>query len=1046
LTSIVRWSLSFPHLVVALATALLVLGATQLRNAPVDVLPEFNPPAVEIQTEALGLSASEVEQFITVPMESLLLAGVAWVDTIRSESVPGLSSIVLEFEPGTDLMRARQMVQERLTQAHSLPRVSKPPQMIQPLSSTSRVLMVGLSSADVSLIDMSVLARWTIRPRLMGVAGVANVAIWGQRERQLQVLVDPQRLNEAGITLDQVISTAGNALWVSPLSFLEASTPGSGGFIDTPNQRLGIRHVLPISAPEDLEQVPVEGTSVRLGQVTDVVEQHQPLIGDAVTDRGPALLLVVEKLPGANTLQVTRDLEAALEAMRPGLEGIEVDSTVYRPAGFVETAVDNVLLVGLLALLLVGLTAFLFLYSWRGAVISLLAVLVSLATAALVIAVTGSTINALVVCGLVGALAIIVVDALEQVERVIKLRAAPGAGDSELAAATVLQATLESRVPLLFAMLIVLLATVPLLVIEGALGDVARPLAISFAVAVVTSMLVALTLTPALAVLFLRGRASARRDANLVQAIRRRYQSGVAPLVRRPAPVVVGAVLVALVGVVALSQLSLALVPAFRERDLLISVEGAPGTSQPAMSRVTSQIGRELRTIPGVRNVGAHIGRAIMSDQVVGISSGQLWVSLDDSADHDATVRAVEAVVGGYPGLRAEVHTYLNDRAAAAEPDPIQPVHVRIFGPDLPILQATAQDVVDAISGIEGLVEPRIESQTEETTLEVEVDLAAAQGHGVKPGDVRRAAAALLSGIEVGSLFEDQKVFEVVVWGVPQVRHSLSSVRELRIDTPGGQQIRLDEVADVRFAPTPTSIAREGISRRIEVIAGVAGRDVGAVLDDVRERLAQVEFPLEYHPELVVLPEEDAGRVQRVAGFTIAAVIGMLLLLQAAFGGWRLAAVSLLLVPVALAGGVVAALIDGGTISLGSIAGFLGVLGLAVRGAIGLVDELRRVESGGMPLDAQDVSRAAGARLRPALMTATATALALLPIVVLGDRPGLELPRAAAIVTLGGIVTTLLVNLFVLPALYLHARPEPEAAPAEIAASPPSQPGIAGAR
>ncbi len=243
---IVRWSLSFRFLVIVIAAVLMVFGITQIRNMPVDVLPEFAPPYVEIQTEALGLSAEEVEQLITVPLEQDLLNGVAWLDVIRSESLPGLSSIVLVFEPGTDLMRARQMVAERMTQAFALPHVSKPPTMLQPLSSTSRVMMIGLSSKDLSLIQMGVLARWTIAPRLMGVPGVANVAIWGQRDRQLQVQVDPKRLQDNKVSLQQVLETTGNALWVSSLSFVEASTPGTGGFIDTPNQRLGIRHILPI--------------------------------------------------------------------------------------------------------------------------------------------------------------------------------------------------------------------------------------------------------------------------------------------------------------------------------------------------------------------------------------------------------------------------------------------------------------------------------------------------------------------------------------------------------------------------------------------------------------------------------------------------------------------------------------------------------------------------------------------------------------------------------------------------------------------------------
>src|SRR5512134_1310375 len=283
--SIVGSSMRFQYLVITIAIALMAFGLTQLRGMPVDVLPEFSPPYVEIQTEALGLSAEEVEQMITVPMEQDLLAGVAWTDVIRSESVPGLSSVVVLFEPGTDIFRARQMVAERLSQAAvGLPHVSKPPTMIQPLSSQSRFMIVGLSSEQLSLIEMSVLARWTIAPQLMGVPGVAHVAIWGNRDRQLQVLVDPEKLQEVGVTLNQVVETTGNSLWVSPLSFLEASTPGTGGFIDTPNQRLNVWHVLPISSAEELAEIPVQGTSLFLGDVAQVVEDHPLLIGDAIVN------------------------------------------------------------------------------------------------------------------------------------------------------------------------------------------------------------------------------------------------------------------------------------------------------------------------------------------------------------------------------------------------------------------------------------------------------------------------------------------------------------------------------------------------------------------------------------------------------------------------------------------------------------------------------------------------------------------------------------------------------------------------------------------
>src|SRR5919197_1693443 len=387
-----RWiigtSLRFRLVVVGLAAAVIALGVTQLPKAPVDVLPEFTPPYVEIQTEALGLSANEVEQLITVPLEADLLNGVEGVDVIRSESVPGLSSIVMVFESGTDVYRARQLVEERLTQvgAAAFPNVSKPPTLLQPLSSSSRVLMIGLSSKDLSPIEQSVIARWTMRPRLMGVPGVANVAIWGMRDQQLQVQVDPERLQHRHVTLAQVVKTAGNAQVASPLSFLEASTPGTGGFIETPQQRLQVRNVFDnIASARKLGEVPVEGTGgrLRLTDVARVVEDHQPLIGNAVVGDSEGLVLVVEKFPGANTLEVTEGVEDALEKLRPGLSGMRADTSVFRPATYIEDALGNLRL-------------------------------------ALVIDLLGQTFNAISFAGLAVALALVVDDAVAGAEHIAR--------------------------------------------------------------------------------------------------------------------------------------------------------------------------------------------------------------------------------------------------------------------------------------------------------------------------------------------------------------------------------------------------------------------------------------------------------------------------------------------------------------------------------------------------------------------------------------------------------------------------------------------------
>ena len=1054
---IIRWSLAFRLLVISVAAALLLAGFTQLRGMPVDALPEFAPPYVEIQTEALGLSAPEVEQLITVPLEGDLLNGVAGIDVIRSESVMGLSSIVLVVEPGTDLADARQLVQERLTQAHALPAVSQPPAMLQPLSSTSRAMVIGLSSKHLSLVDLGLLARWTIRPRLLGVPGVASVAIWGQREHQLQVQVDPRRLRERDVSLAQVIKTAGNSQLVSPLSFLEASTPGSGGFIDTPNQRLQVRHVLPIAKPAGLAGVPVDGMNgnrSRLGDLTRVVEHHQPLIGDAVVDGGPGLLLVVEKFPGANTLAVTREIEEAVDALRPGLSGVTVDSSILRPANFVEAAMENVGLALLIGSVLLALVLAAFFFEWRTTLIALVSLPLSLAAAALALDLAGETMNALVLAGLLTAIGVVVDDAVIGVENVWRrLRQRPREGGEETVAAVVGAASLEMRRPVTYATLIVLLAALPVFFVGGRPGEFFEPVAASLSLAVLASMAVALTVTPALSLILLRDAPLDRRDAPLLRWLRRGYVDLLARVAGRPRPAFLAAGAVAVAALAALPQLGLSLLPSFEQRELLVHFDGAPGTSRPEMVRIAGRAGRELRSLPGVRNVGTHVGRAVMSDEVAGINSGQLWVSVDPAADYDRTVAAIEEVVHGYPGLETDVLTYSGQRirevgalehgketAESGTPvglDPLtgadEPVVVRVYGKELAPLRQKADEVRRAIAGVEGLVDPRVEPQPEEPTLEVEPDLAAVRRHGIKPGDVRRAAATLVQGLVVGSLFEEQKVFDVVVMGVSGVRHSVTSVRDLLVDTPSGERVRLGDVAKVRVAAAPTVIRREAASRRIDVEADVRGRDLDGVLADVERRVAGVEFPLEYHAEVVGESTEREAGAGRVLAFAVAAAIAIFLLLQAAFGSWRLATLLFLTLPLGLVGGVLAALASGGTVSLGSLVGFLAVFALAARNGILLVDRYRRLElDEGAPFGPGLVVRGAEERFAPILMTAVATALAVLPFLLLGDVAGHEIAHPMAVVVLGGLVTSTLVTLFVLPALcqrFMSNREPVEAAP-----------------
>jgi CzcA family heavy metal efflux pump len=1036
--SIVGSSLRSRGLVVVLAAALLLFGFTQLRKVPVDVLPEFAPPTVEIQTEALGLSAAEVEELITVPLEQDLLNGVAWLESIRSESIPGLSRVEMIFEPGTDLLRARQVVQERLTQAHALPQVSKPPAMQQPLSSTSRVMMVGLSSKELTPIQVSVLARWTIRPRLLGVPGVANVSIWGQRERQLQVQADPERLRERGVTLNQLIETTGNALWVSPLTFLEASTPGTGGFIDTPNQRLGIRHVLPIVNADDLAQVTVDGAkplangkALKLGDVANVVEDHQPLIGDAVFGEGPGLLLVIEKFPGANTREVTKGVEDALAAMGPGLGGVEMDSTLFRPASFVETALDNLGTAALIGALLLLLVFGVFLFQWRSALISVLSVLLSLTAAVAVLYLRGATINAIVLAGLVMALGAIVDDAVVDVENIARrLRQHRQDGGDTPATKVIFDAAVEVRRPTAYATVIMAVVVLPAFFLEGLTGAFFPPLVLSYLLAIAASMLVALFVTPALSLVLLPGEPLARREPPLARALQRGYERALAPIVHTPGrALVAGAagLVVVLAGLAMVPLLKQDLAPSFKDTDLLIRLNGTPGTSHPEMTRITAQASNELKQLQGVRDVGAHVGRAVTSDQVVSVDSSELWVSIDPSADYDRTVAAVQEAVRGYPGLDGEVLTYPKQRINEVLGGTDDGLVVRVYGQDLDVLRSKAEEVRQAVTGVAGTASAQVQRLVEEPTLEIEVDLTKAQEVGIKPGDVRRAAATMLSGIQVGNLFEEQKVFDVVVWGAPNVRSSLTSIRELMVDVPGGGQVQLDQVADVSVKPALSVIRHDNVSRSLDVTAAVSGRSLGAVAGDVEAALRNVQFPLEYHAEVLADGIDRQAAQRRAAIVAGIAAIVVLLLLQVAFGSWRLAAATFLTLPAALVGGLLAVLLTGGDLSLGALVGFVLVLGIATRNGVMLVSHYQHLEEDeGQAAGPGLVMRGARERLWPILTTAVATALVLVPVLVGGNVPGQEIVQPMAVAVLGGLVTATLLNLFVTPALYLRFGPSAE--------------------
>ena len=937
MTWLVQTALRLRVAIVAAAVVLMVAGIRSVRQAPLDVFPEFAPPRVEIQTEGPGLSSEEVETLITVPIENAL-NGILGVNTIRSTSVLGLSSVVLYFETGTDLLQARQLVQERVaTLTGQLPVVSRTPVILAPLSATSRVLKVGLSSEKLSQVELSTLARWTIRPRLMAIRGVANVAIWGQRDRQIQVLVDPERLRDHQVTLDQVVRATRGAV-----------TPAAGGFIDTPNQRLAVTHIPTVYVAEDLRRVPVtyrNGAPLELGKVADVVEGFPTPIGDAVINDGPGILLIVEKQPTGNTLDVTRDVEQALKALRPALADVDVDSTIFRPATFIEMSIDNLQQALFFGCLLVAAILAVFLLEWRTALISLTAIPLSLITAAVVIHLWGETINTMVLAGLAIALGEVVDDAIIDVENIARrLRLNREAGSPESPFQVVLKASLEVRSAVVIASLIVVLVFVPVFLLEGLAGSFFRPLAASYILAVLASLLIALTLTPALCLILLRGRAVQRSDPGLLQALKRGYRSFLLKLLDRPRRSVAALAVIFVVTALAVPFLGEEFLPDFQEYDFLMHWVEKPGTSIDAMFRITVQASKELRAIPGVRNFGAHIGRAEVADEVVGPNFTELWISLDPSVAYQQTVAKIQEVIDGYPGLYRDVLTYLRERIKEVLTGESAAIVVRLYGPELEILRPKAQEVAQAMGRVPGVADLQVEQQTLIPHVEVRVLEDAARRFGLSSGELRTAAATMIQGAKVGEIYDEQKIFDVTVWGVPEVRHDLGALRDLRLDTPSGANIPLRDVTDIRIAPTPNSITHENGSRKIDITCNVRDRDLGSVAREIEEAVLGVEFDHGYHPEILgeyAARSQARNRLLLLAGLCL---FGIVVILYSDFQSSRLALLLVLSLPFALVGAVWSAYLSGGVLSLGSLVGFVTVIGIAARNGIMLVSHYQHLQ------------------------------------------------------------------------------------------------------
>lgn len=1015
---LVATSLRLRMVVIVMMALLLIIGTRIIQNASYDVFPEFAPPYVEIQVEAPGLSTAEVESLIAVPIENAL-NGTPYSARLRSKSVLGLASIVVDFKKGTSVIEARQLVQERLTRvASQLPAVARPPVMLTPLSSTSRILKIGVSSKKLSQMEMTTKVRWTLRPRLMAIPGVANVAIWGQRDRQLQVRVDPERLYANNLQLNTVITTVQNA-----------TRQFGGGFVDMPNQRMAISHLPFLYQAEDLAKVTVptkNGLSVRLSDIAEVSEGFRAPIGDAIINDGPGLLLIVEKQPQANTLEVTRQVEKVLAEMKPGFKDMEFDSTIFRPATFIEMSLHNLNIALLIGCALVMIVLFFFLNDWRTALISVLAIPLSLLIAMIVLHYRGGTIDTMVLAGLLIALGEVVDDAIIDVENIVRrLKENRLLAKPRPAIQVVYRASMEVRSAVVYGSLIVALVLLPVFFLPGLSGSFFQPLALSYMLAILASLFVALTLTPALSLILLKKKYARKedikphREPKPVRWLKPRYKSFLHKIVAKPKRTfwVLGITMVTAISLTPL--LGEEFLPHFKEYDFLMHWVEKPGTSLDAMQRITISASKELRSIVGVRNFGAHIGRAEVADEVVGPNFTENWISVRPDVDYEVTVNKIREVVDGYPGLYRDVLTYLRERVKEVLTGTSASIVVRIYGSDLTVLQTKAKEVSDKLTGIEGVTDLKVQQQTLVPQLAVKFLPDKAAQFGLSAADVRNTINVLVNGFKAGEIYQEQKIFDVVVWGTPAQRSNIENIRDLLIDIPAGGRVPLKDVADIQVQPTPNEITRESSSRRIDVTCNTKGRDLGSVARDIEASLKGIPFDAGYHPEVLGEYKERQESQTRLYSLMLLSLLGIYLILYIDFKSYRTASLILLTLPFSLSGCVFAAWIGGGILSLGSLVGFVTVLGVAARNAIMLISHYRHLEKyEGETFKLHMIIRGAEERMTPILMTALAAALALLPIVIGGNKPGHEIEFPMAVVILGGLTTSTILNLFVLPLIY----------------------------
>ena len=1029
----VRFSVRNAGLVLAIAAAVLIFGVVRMFGASLDVFPEFSPTQVVIQTESPGLGTDLVETRVTNPIEQAI-GGVAGLKSIRSQSIPGLSVVTVIFADGSDIYRNRQLVAERLGQtASQLPPGITP--TITPLtSSASTVLGVGVTSATRSALELRSLVDWTIRPHLLAVPGVADINVFGGKVRQWQILVDPLRLAQAGLSLPELAAAARQVTGVR-----------GAGFIESSNQRINLAIESQAGSAEELAKAVIGqrgSLPLLLGEVAQVVEGPAPSISGAQINGQAGVFLFIQGQLGANTRDTTFALERALAEIRPLLEreGVALQPDLFRPASFIETAVGNVRQdVALGAALVIGVL-FLFLYNARTAFVSAVAIPLSLITAVLVLQAAGMSLNIMVLGGLAIALGEVVDDAIIDCENIFRrlrenrLLAEPVAGWK-----VVFDASMEVRSSVVYATFIVALVFVPLLTLSGVAGKLFAPLGLAYISAILASLLVAITVTPAMSYLLLAGTPLKSDDPPLIAWLKPHYRRALLKIEKRPYAVLVGVALTIAAGIGVLPLFGGEFIPPLKEGHFIVHMTAIPGTSETESLRLGKRVAEELLKIPGVKSVAQWVGRAHNGADTFGphysefeVEIGQLpgedqrrvlndirrTLSGDDGKSGEQSLRQP-----GFAGLHFAVNTFLTERIGETVTGYPADVAVSVFGPQLDALDRDAQAIARLLSSVHGTRETQVLAPPGAPELSIRLRFDKLALHGLAPGEVMDALQTAYEGLGVGQVYRGSSVTPVAILLEPARRRDVSQVSRLPLRAADGSIIELRDIADVSVGQGRYKILHAGGRRLQTVTCNIArGHDAQALTAQIEQRIG-AELKLAPGNYVVVSGAAEAQQRARsdLLWSALLAGVGVAALLLLAFRSLRNLALTFVNLPFALIGGVIAVLASGGWMTLGSVVGFVTLFGITLRNSIMLVSHFQHlVENDGLPWNLDTAIRGALERLPSILMTALVTGLGLAPLALGSAEPGREIEGPMATIIVGGLVSSTLLNLLVLPTVLLH--------------------------